>query len=188
MIPSGVPSGLAVVPSAGGRERPAWASAQYPHARTPPWTLTAEPAAAVATLWEHLQRVPTDRRLALALRRFEGSFDRAEAEDRFVDYWIALEALYLPDGPHNAMRKARIRIPNFLAASDERADAMADLVSRSYQLRSAVVHGEDTPLETVEDVTSETGELVRGTLRRCLVGAAAPSLEVLRAPRHSERG
>ena len=49
----------------------------------------------VKEVWPHLADDLTDRSLALALERLNNSYHRAKDEDRLIDYWVGLEALFL---------------------------------------------------------------------------------------------
>jgi hypothetical protein len=69
----------------------------------PAHSLTADDAAPLRQLLGALRAATGDRRFALALRRFDLTFERLEAEDRLIDRWIAFEALLVPEGGSDAI-------------------------------------------------------------------------------------
>jgi hypothetical protein len=54
--------------------------------------------------------------LGLAVRRFGSTYDRVTDDDRLIDAWIALEALFLPDGNQELTYRAAMRMARFLGA------------------------------------------------------------------------
>ena len=82
-----------------------------------------------------------------------------------LDLWIALEALFVPDGRRGEITyKVHRRIPLFLSRERHERIRIADVIKRSYDARSKIVHG-----DTVTDlasITSETEEVLRAALRR----------------------
>jgi hypothetical protein len=121
-------------------------------------------AEALIQLLESLRDSRDDRRLALALRRFDTAYERADDEDSLLDLWIAFEALLLPDGRSELSYRASLRIA-LLAADDDIARKEAFRQARlSYDCRSQVVHGEAVTAD-LEIVVEQTRELARKALR-----------------------
>ncbi|MDP9111293.1 MAG: HEPN domain-containing protein [Candidatus Eremiobacteraeota bacterium] len=91
-------------------------------------------------LWPKLLEASAgNSRVSIALRRLAVLFDRRTNEDRFIDAWIALEALF---GSGNEVRfRISQRIAYFLEpAGDARLDLFQRLV-KLYDKRSSLVHG-----------------------------------------------
>jgi hypothetical protein len=110
----------------------------------------------------------TEHGYRLATRRLDLSYDRIQEEDRLLDVWIALEALFAPDGRRGEITyKISRRIPFFLSTERARRLDIAACVRRSYDARSNIVHGDSTA--DLKSVGDETEELLRSTLQRWLL-------------------
>ncbi len=118
---------------------------------------------ALATLLRGIQAAQEDRRVALALRRFDAAYSRDEDEDRLIDLWIAFEAIVLPDGRSELSYRAALRIAQLAGDGPNRRDAFQQ-ARDSYGYRSQVVHGEAV-VGALEEVVEETRELARKVLR-----------------------
>lgn len=98
----------------------------------------------------------------VALRRFDLAYQRQLTEDKLIDYWVGLEALF-SDGQGDITYKLAMRIAHFIEESaDDRGDLFRDL-KKAYSLRSAVVHGGGTSAK----IRWAEG-LAGGALRACL--------------------
>jgi hypothetical protein len=106
-----------------------------------------------------------DRRLALALRRFDSAYSRYEYEDSLIDLWIAFEALLLSDGNIELSYRVSLRIAALVGTGPSERGAVFEQAKRSYKYRSKVVHGEATK-GSLSAVVGETRELARSVLRR----------------------
>jgi hypothetical protein len=62
-------------------------------------------------------------------------------ETRYVNLWVAIEALFGPENRDGIGRKIRTRVAKFLNADDNEALIARDIVKSGYDLRSAAVHG-----------------------------------------------
>lgn len=127
----------------------------------------------VASIFTALLRAPTMPTVALALRRFDGAYGRIKDEDRLVDYWIGLEALFLPDRQDELSYLGSLRIARFLERDRNARIATFELVRRSYALRSRIVHG-GSPVD-VHETTVGTEQVLRRALRKMLLSEAAPT-------------
>jgi hypothetical protein len=117
-----------------------------------------------------------DRRLALALRRFDSAYSRYEDEDSLIDLWVAFEALLLPDGQSELSYRAALRIA-VLAEKDRAERSVAFKQARlSYKCRSQVVHGEATA-ERLDRVVTQTRELARKVLRSWILNPPEGGIE-----------
>jgi hypothetical protein len=79
--------------------------------------------------------------LRMALDRLGFAYERVRSEDRLVDFWVALEALFLPDARDELKYRASLRIAYFLEKEYTRRQNTFMLAKRSYDARSAIVHG-----------------------------------------------
>jgi hypothetical protein len=110
----------------------------------------------------------SDRRLALALRRFDSAYSRYEYEDSLIDLWIAFEALLLPDGNIELSHRVSLRIAVLVGTEPTQREAAFKQAKDSYKCRSKVVHGEAIE-EGLSAVVGETRELARSVLRRWIL-------------------
>ena len=118
------------------------------------------------------------RRFELALRRLNMSVERAGAEDRLIDYWIALETLFVSDARGEIRYRARTRISKYIGSSLAERRQIADSLGTSYTRRSEVVHG-DRAKPDLGELTDTTGEILRQSLKTILVDGVAPDVEAL---------
>jgi hypothetical protein len=114
---------------------------------------------------------PTDDALMFATQRFNLCDERVSDDDRLVDAWIALEALFSTKRERGAITyRTALRLATLLGRTPGDRQRIRDLVGLSYGLRSEVVHG--TPVHKrsgkyapAADITSQTEDLLRETLR-----------------------
>ena len=113
----------------------------------------------------------------LALRRFEGTYYAQSADDRLVDYWIALEALFLPKQRSELSHVGPLRIALFLESTLESRKSLFATLRRSYDARSGIVHGSLAPkLEAALPSLEITTEAVlRKALQKVVRAGHAPT-------------
>jgi len=111
-----------------------------------------------------LLHVGQHERLSLALRRFDVAHDRTRPEDRFIDHWVALEALFLPGISDELSFRASLRIAYYVAAVPDEREEVFHKMRLSYKTRSKVVHGE-SPKVDLPEIANDTEEIVRRVLR-----------------------
>jgi hypothetical protein len=109
------------------------------------------------------------------VRRLDDSYYRKRAEDRLIDLWIALEALFLAYGKGEQRFRAALTISHFLGASPTDRLKLFKRVQESYDLRSTMVHGvEPKAAGKLPEIADWTGDLLRQSLLRFLPGRKAP--------------
>jgi hypothetical protein len=113
--------------------------------------------------------------LALALRRFNMSYDRPLPEDRLIDQMISSEALYLADMNDDDRGEKQFRLAlrasYFLEVGAQRKNVYRDMKC-AYNLRSDIVHGGTVSPPKVDGVQISIGEFANKTeeyLRRTLI-------------------
>jgi Apea-like HEPN len=160
---------------------------------TPWYILMPEDAAKLQTLYPKLAGPPSDARLSLALARFDDAYARAKPEDRLVDYWVALEALFTAGIREELKYRASLRIAHFAGAraSQDVREELFELIQKSYDWRSSVVHRADLDKEKgrlrkgeprqplrllIPTVEAKTGAALRLTFWQCLMDGSAPDL------------
>lgn len=135
-----------------------------PSAFPDPATINAGNVDEVVHLTRLCMEEPTrDRRLELALRRFNTAIDRDDYEDQIIDLWIALEALLLPDGRAELSYRASLRLARAVGRDASDRVRVFDLSRQSYKARSKIVHGDAQ--EDARQVAVELREVTRRLLR-----------------------
>jgi hypothetical protein len=118
-------------------------------------------------------------RTAIALRRYSRPNVGRLPEDRFLDLWIALEALFSPDGGGETTYQVALNAANFVRLPNRSRQQVFEGLKASYALRSDLVHGrqpgatklrrlDKQRVESVSAVADDLGEFVRLALRRAL--------------------
>lgn len=130
----------------------------------------------LADLLRRMRAEAGDRRLALALRRFDSAYARHADEDCLIDLWIAFEALLLPDGKSELSYRAALRIAQLAGGEAEERRQMFQRARESYRCRSQVVHGESVKGD-LEEVVEQTRELARRVLRAWLLEPPSGGIE-----------
>ena len=122
--------------------------------------ITATVAKDLKRIWPLLQR-PLDAKLGAAFHRFELSHDRTDPEDRIIDYWVALESLFLPGDDRELGRAASQRLAFFIEGAGAQRLTTYRNAKKSYGFRSDVVHSNVYDPADVED----SANLVQDYLR-----------------------
>lgn len=104
-----------------------------------------------------------DRRLELALRRFDTAIDRHDYEDQIIDLWIALEALLLPDDRAELSYRASLRLAQAVGRDASDRVKVFELARQSYNTRSKIVHGDQE--NDVRQVAADLREVTQRLLR-----------------------
>jgi hypothetical protein len=113
--------------------------------------------------------VTNDKRLSLALRRFNSSYARQDPADVLIDLWVAIEALLLPDGNAELSYRAALRLARAAGTDEHTRRSAFDQAKASYRVRSKLVHGDDVSDEKVKATVAETRNLLRDALRTWLL-------------------
>ncbi len=104
----------------------------------------------------------------LALRRWSNAWERARPDDALIDYWVALESLFVPENGTSIRWLASSRIAAFLEKDEGSLQRTFVDMIKSYKLRSDVVHADRTlkglPPESVEQMAQVTGSHLRRAL------------------------
>jgi len=108
---------------------------------------------------------------ALALRRFMSLYGRASLEDRALDAWIGLEAIFArADETTEINYRLRQRIARLLGKTSDERKSLFTQVGKLYRTRSKIAHGAvETDAGILADVEA-TEDLLRLALRKNLTG------------------
>lgn len=135
-----------------------------------PFRVTREIADLAAAVYPGAVRALRNQRLHTTLDRFAISYERGRAADRLIDYWVAIESIFLPESHAERMTAVVAQAAAFYLGINE-ADRLriSKLIEESHQDRSAVVHGRTLKDPSrVDRIVEQTGALVRSALRRVL--------------------
>jgi hypothetical protein len=127
-----------------------------------------------------LGNVVRHKQLSLALQRFNLAYERTRPEDKLIDYWVALEALFLPGISDELSFRASLRIAYYLTTSPDERQDIFDKMRLSYDTRSRIVHGEE-PKADAGQVASDTEEILRRALRAEVTNPGSLNVERLDA-------
>jgi hypothetical protein len=140
---------------------------QNPHHGQEPYILTAEDVDLLTQLWPKAKKAYNKPELLMARTRFEGSYLRSTLEDILIDYWIGLEALFLPPDYTREMAEAvALAVSNYLGRTVGSRSSIYHEVINSHKLRGKVVHGKQIDAENFKEMTTKTGNLLRRSLRQ----------------------
>ena len=123
--------------------------------------------------------------LAIALRRYSGSHEPRHEEDRLLDLWIAVEALFSPPGATEVTVQVAMNIANSVDVAGVSRRGVFDWVKRAYRLRSELVHGRSPTLgkvgrlhggrsQAISEVADDVAELVGLALNEFLFESGLP--------------
>lgn len=111
------------------------------------------------------------RYINLALKRFNFGVEESNDENKIIDFFVAFEALYLPEKGELTYRLSN-RIAILLGKNDEEAEKIREFMVRAYRVRSKIVHGDEIRSVTVEgkDMTlRDFAQRVEQYLRESLI-------------------
>lgn len=121
-------------------------------------------------LWGQMQSATGLSWLQIALRRWDMTALRTRNDDRLIDYWVALESLFLREWEQSKRNNVAVRVAVWL--SDDATDraAICDAIWDSYGCRSSVVHADEKQLGqyNVDEVADGTREYLRQSLIKSL--------------------
>lgn len=125
------------------------------------------------------------RNVQTALDRFNLSYGRGEATDRIIDYWISLEALFLPGSEGEKSYRAALRVASFVGRSSKDKMQIYRQARESYKARSWLVHGQQEGRKKskksfdFERIAVETGANLRRALRVAVLNPGEPNIDRL---------
>jgi hypothetical protein len=136
-------------------------------AASPVMHLSAEDISRAREIFPRYEATKSDRQFAFVLRRFQTAYERRTDEDRLIDYWIGLEALFSaePGIQGELTYRLSLRLARYLREALEGRRDIRKRARDSYRLRSRIVHGDPSPPD-LGDTTRETEQLLREALVR----------------------
>lgn len=128
---------------------------------------------------------PSDDALMFAIQRFNLCDERVSDDDRLVDAWIALEALFSTKRERGAIAyRTALRLATLLGTDGDDRKRIREFVGLSYGLRSEIVHGTPSHKRAgkyapAADITNQTEDLLRRTLRHWVRSGYGDSASVV---------
>lgn len=107
-------------------------------------------------------------RLDLPVRRWNDAAERGRDDDKLVDYWIALEALFVPEDHGTKKYLAAERMCVLLETHRPVREALWRQIVESYDCRSHIMHGQPVGKPRLHEQATRTREW----LRRSIIDAA----------------
>jgi len=100
------------------------------------------------------------RYINLALKRFNFGVEESNHENKIIDFFVAFEALCLPEKDELAYRLSN-RIAMLLGKNIEEAEKIKKFMVKAYTVRSNIVHGEEIKSITIERKEIKLGEFAQ---------------------------
>ena len=95
----------------------------------------------IVDIWNRIRALAANTPIRLALRRWDIVSERFEETDALIDYWIALESLFVPGSTQELRYRASLRIAAFVGQTPEEREQVYKDLKDSYNLRSRIIHG-----------------------------------------------
>jgi hypothetical protein len=127
-------------------------------------------------LLPRLEKIEEDKRFSLGIKRFIAAYLKPFDGDRLIDYWIALEALLMPESEAELKYRVSLRAASFIAPLSMKREVFEQM-GLSYNARSKFVHGVDFKIDS--ELVVYTEDRLRDVLRKCIELGKAPSREML---------
>ncbi len=97
--------------------------------------------------------------------------DRGRDDDKLIDYWIALEALFMPDSDKRIKETVSKRASLYTGADAAAKAAIKEQLRESYKRRSELVHGEQLVGWNVHVIAYQTRQHLRAAMLRVIEDA-----------------
>jgi len=109
--------------------------------------------------------------IVIAIKRFDYTYEREKAEDKLIDFIIALEALFLKEEEKSELTyKLAIRMATFLGDNKKEKQQIFSDVKNAYNVRSKIIHGSSKiKSEKLISQTSKIEECVRSSINKFLI-------------------
>lgn len=122
----------------------------------------------IVNTWQHIQALPSDSAIRLALRRWDLVAEELNEDDKLIDYWIALESLFIPESHQEVRYRASLRTAAFIGDTLEEREEMYGKLRNSYDLRSDIVHGKAPKRKDRSDLIGKTRSYLSRALLKVL--------------------
>jgi len=139
-----------------------------------PIAFTAQHARVLQRLWSGCVAIGNKTQFALALHRFSSSYDEARIEDKLLDLWLGLEALFSEAVDRELTYRISLRVAYFLSKNYKKRKEIKEDILRSYKCRGKIVHGKQSKGD-LKVITQLTERYLASSIRLCLISGHVPS-------------
>jgi hypothetical protein len=114
--------------------------------------------------------------ITIALRRFSQSVERQLEQDRYLDLWIAMEALFGSEAPTEVTFRLALNTANAISIPNASRRQVFEWVQQAYRVRSRLVHGgnpsagritrlDGQPAHSLSDLSEDLEQILRTDLK-----------------------
>ena len=122
----------------------------------------------IMDIWRRINAFTGNSAIRLALRRWDLVAERDNPDDALIDYWIALESLFIQDSKQEVTYRASLRTAAFVGETPEEREEIYGKLKKSYNLRSGIVHGGDPKKGDKSELIGKTRSYLRRALLKIL--------------------
>ena len=137
-----------------------------------PYKLSASEASTFKAFWSSFKKFNLNQHkfLEVAIKRLNYSYDRSKAEDKVIDSFVALEAMFLTGSEKSELSyRLSVRIATFLGNSSEDKNHIFSDIRKAYKTRSDIVHGDSAVNQSdIAEISPKIEEYTRRSLKRFL--------------------
>ncbi len=124
-------------------------------------------------LLKQLMKPDRDAELSTAITRFEDSYLRTQQKDKLIDYWVALEAVFLSlidkDFVNAMSDTVASNVAYYIGKTESERRSIFNKVQESHQIRGYFIHGERGKKRknvNLDLKVKETEQILRQALRK----------------------
>jgi hypothetical protein len=116
------------------------------------YVLTKEDVNTLQLLWRKAKKAYSNPDLLTAITRLEDAYSRTKDEDKLLDYWIALEALFLPEKQIRDMAESiALAVSYYVGQTEDSRKSIQACIRQSHELRSHIIHGKSGKKRALEE-------------------------------------
>jgi Apea-like HEPN len=136
-----------------------------------PYVLTQEDIAILPKLYKKAKRTYQNSELTTAITRFEDSYTRMKLEEKLIDYWVVLEALFFSIIPKEYVgsmgETVAANIAYYIGNTESERRSIYAFIYSSHKARGYFVHGQrGTRPENLDLTIKKTEQYLRTALRK----------------------
>jgi len=108
------------------------------------YKITAQEVNGLKEFWSRFKSFNfiNNKSLEIAIKRFNYAYERPKSEDKLIDFFVSLEAMFLTGSERTELSyRLSIRIAKFLGDSPTMKNEIFSDIRKAYDVRSEIVHG-----------------------------------------------
>lgn len=135
------------------------------------YILTTEEAILLPMLYKKARKAYKDPKLTTSITRFDDSYIKLKNEDKLIDYWITLEALFFSLIPKEYVGSmgdtVATNIAYYIGSSESDRRSIYEFMSCSHKARGYFVHGQRGKApQNLNSIIKKTANHLRAALRK----------------------